>query len=163
MEWVCRQHDEKRSATTRPTSGGEERVASDYTLPPEENSMRNGLEELDLEALVLEAYEIMKAHIEAEERSSMESGTRGSEDAEEDASLHMEDGAYVEAERERNIDTTGEGVERATLLTCGERTTEDKVGDGEVVIADLREHESVQTRWSGTSSEEASVVPVLAA
>ena len=36
-EWVCRQHEEKRSATTRPASGGEERVASDYALPPEES------------------------------------------------------------------------------------------------------------------------------
>ena len=110
-EWVCRQHEEKRSATTRPASGGEERVASDYTLPPKESSTRNGLEEFDLEALVREAYEIAKAQIEAEERSTMESGMRGSEDVEEDTSLHTEDGAYAEAERERYIDTTGEGAE----------------------------------------------------
>ena len=36
-EWVCRQLKEKRSATTRPASGGEERVASGYALPPEES------------------------------------------------------------------------------------------------------------------------------
>ena len=54
-EWVCRQQKEKRSATTRPASGGEERVASDYALPLEESSTHNGLEELDIKALVRDA------------------------------------------------------------------------------------------------------------
>ena len=52
----------------------------------------------------------MKAKFEAEEGSSMESGTRGSQDPEEDASLRMEDGAYVEAGRTYNGDM-GEGAE----------------------------------------------------
>ena len=89
--------------------GGEERVASDYPLPPEESSTRNVFEEFDLEALVREAYKIVKAQIEAEERSTTELGTRGLEDTEEDASIRTEDGAYAEAERERYIGTTGEG------------------------------------------------------
>ena len=71
------------SATTRPTSGGEKRAVSDYARPPEESSMRNDMEEYDLEAVIREACEIVKAKIEAEESSTMESGTRGSEDAEE--------------------------------------------------------------------------------
>ena len=41
----------------------------------------------------------------------------------------MEDGAYAGAEREWYIGTTGEGAERATLSTCGERSTQDEVGD----------------------------------
>ena len=66
MEWVCRQHDARRSATTRPTSGGEERAATDYALPPEESSMQTGSDELDLEALIREACELVKVKIEAE-------------------------------------------------------------------------------------------------
>ena len=118
-EWVCRQHEEKRSATTRPASGGEERAASDYALPSEESSTCNGLEEFDLEALVREAYEIVKAQIKAEEGFVKELGPRGSEDAEEDASLHT-DGAYVEAEGAYNGDI-GEGAERATPCLAGKR------------------------------------------
>ena len=98
-------------------------MASDYALPSEESSTCNGLEEFDLEALVREAYEIVKAQIKAEEGFVKELGPRGSEDAEEDASLHTEDGPYAEAERERYIGTMGEGVERATLSTCRGRTT----------------------------------------
>ena len=60
VEWACHQHDERRSATTRPASGGEERAVSDYALPLEESSTRNLSVELDLEALVREAYEIVK-------------------------------------------------------------------------------------------------------
>ena len=41
----------------------------------------------------------------------------------------MEDGAYAEAEREGYIGTTGEGAERATLSTCGERTAMDEAGN----------------------------------
>ena len=52
VEWVCRQHDEKRTTTTRPPSDGEERVVSDYAVPPEERSTRNGSKEYDLEALI---------------------------------------------------------------------------------------------------------------
>ena len=37
VERVCRQHNEKRSATTWPTSDGEVRAVSDYTLPLEES------------------------------------------------------------------------------------------------------------------------------
>ena len=55
----------------------------------------------------------------------METGPRGSEDAEEDASLHTKDEAYAEAERAYN-GNTGEGAERATLSTCGEWTATDK-------------------------------------
>ena len=41
-----------------------------------------------------EAYEIVEARIEAEEGFIAESSPSGSEDAEEGASLHIEDGAY---------------------------------------------------------------------
>ena len=58
----------------------------------------------------------------------------------------MEDGAYAEAEREWYIGTTGEGAERATLSTCGERSIEDKVGDGKAAIAGSRGHERVGRR-----------------
>ena len=54
---------------------------SDYALPPEESSRRNGSEEYDLEALIREAYEIVKAKIEAEEGFITESAPSGSEDA----------------------------------------------------------------------------------
>ena len=43
VEWVCQQHDERRSATTRPVSSGEVRAASDYALPPEECSTRSDM------------------------------------------------------------------------------------------------------------------------
>ena len=99
VEWVCRQHDEKQSATTQPPSGGEETVVSAYALLPKESSTRKGSEEFDLEALVREAYKILKMKVEADGGFIMELGPRGSEDAEEDASLCVEDGAYVEAER----------------------------------------------------------------
>ena len=95
VESVCRQHDARWSATTRPASGGEERAVSDHTLPPEESSMHNGSEELDLEALIREACEIVKAQIEAEEGFTMETRPTGSEYAEDEASLRMEDGAYL--------------------------------------------------------------------
>ena len=72
---------------------------SDYALPLKETSTRDGSEEYDLEALVWEAYEIVKSKIEADGGFIMELGPRGSEDAEEEASLHMEDGAYAEARR----------------------------------------------------------------
>ena len=99
VEWVCHQHDARQSATTQPTSGGEERAASDYSLPPNESSPRNSSVELDIEALVREAYKIVKAQLEAEEGSTMETGPRGSEDVEEDASLHTKDEAHAEAKR----------------------------------------------------------------
>ena len=70
-------------------------MVSDYALPSEESSMRNDMEEYDLEELIREAYEIVKSKIEAEEGSTMETGPRGSEDAEEEASLHTEDGLYL--------------------------------------------------------------------
>ena len=73
-------------------------MVSDYALPPEESSTCNGSEEYDLDALIREAYEIVKTKFEAEEGSTMESSMRGSEDAEEDTSLHTEDGAYAKAE-----------------------------------------------------------------
>ena len=128
VEWVCRQHDARRSATTRPASGGEERAASDYALPPEESSTQTGSEELDIEALVREACGLVKAQNEAEDRSIAESGRSGSGDAEEGASLHTEDGAYAEAERDWYNGTTGEGAERATLSSCGEWTAMDEAG-----------------------------------
>ena len=50
---------------------------SDYVPPPtEESSSLNGSEELDIEALVWEAYEILKKKFEAKEGSIMESGSR---------------------------------------------------------------------------------------
>ena len=108
---VCPQHEEKRSAGTRPTRGGERRMVSDYASPPtEESSSRNGSVELDIEALVREAYEILKTKVEAEEGSIMESGWRESKDVEEDVSLRTKGGAYVEAEGAYNGDM-GEGVE----------------------------------------------------
>ena len=117
VEWVCREHDARRSATTWPASGREERAASDYALPPQESSTQ--IRELDLEALLREEYKIVETQIEAEEGLIAESDPSGSEDAEEGASSHMEDGAYAEAEREWYIGTTGEGAERTTLSTCG--------------------------------------------
>ena len=48
MEWACIQCDKRRSATTRSASGGEERAATDYALPPEESSTQIGSEELDI-------------------------------------------------------------------------------------------------------------------
>ena len=66
----------------------------------------------------------------------------------------MEDGAYVEAERERYIGTTGEGAERAALSTCGERSTEDEVGDGEAAIAGSSGHKGVRAWRPETSSGE---------
>ena len=86
VEWVCRQHEARRSATTRPPSGGEERMTTDYSVPPEESSSRTGLEGLDLGALIREACELVMAKFEAEEGLIAESGPSGSEDAEEGAS-----------------------------------------------------------------------------
>ena len=154
VEWVCRQHEARRSATTRPASGGEERATTDYAMPPDESSSRTGLEGLDLQALIREACGLVMAKIEAEEWLIAGSGPSGSEDAEEGASSHMEDGAYAEAEREWYIGTTGEGAERATLSTCGERSTEDEVGDGEAAIADSSGHGGFGTWWPESSSTE---------
>ena len=67
-------------------------AVSEYALPPEECSMRNDMEEYDLEALIREAYEIMEAQIKADRGFIMESGPRGSEDMEEDASTHRRRG-----------------------------------------------------------------------
>ena len=73
-----------------------------------------------------------------------------------EACTEVKVGAYAEV-GERYIGTTGEGAERTTLSTCGERTTEDKVGDSEAAIADSGEHECVWTRWSRMSSESSMV------
>ena len=132
VEWVCRQHEARRSATTS----------------------RTGLEGLDLQALIREACGLVMTKIEAEEWLIAGSGPSGSEDAEEGASSHMEDGAYAEAEREWYIGTTGEGAERAALSTCGERSTEDEVGDGEAAIAGSSGHEGVRAWRPETSSGE---------
>ena len=75
--------------------------------------------ELIIEALVREAYEMIKMKIDVKGRSIIESGLSGLEDAEEDASLHT-DGAYVEAEGAYNGDI-GEGAERATPCLAGKR------------------------------------------
>ena len=120
-EWLCRQHEKKRSATTRPASGGDESVVCDYALPPEESSPCNGLDEFNLEALIREVYEIVKAQIEAEEGFTKEVGSRDSEGAEEDTSLRTEDGAYKEAGRTYGGDMR-EGAERATLSYYGKGT-----------------------------------------
>ena len=128
VEWACIQCDARRSATTRLASGGEERAATDYALPPQESSTQIGSDELDIEALIREACGLVKAKIKAEEGLIAETGPSGSEDAEEGASLHIEDGAYAEADREWYIGTTGEGAERATISTCGERTAMDEAG-----------------------------------
>ena len=89
-----------RSSATWPASGGERRIVHDYASPPtEESSPWNGLVELDIEALVREAYEIVEAQIEAKEGPTMETGPRGSEDKEEDASPRAEDRPYMEAGR----------------------------------------------------------------
>jgi hypothetical protein len=128
VEWVFRQHDASRSATTQPASGGEERE-----LPPEErSSTRAGSEGPDLGALIWEACGLVMEQIEAEEELVMESSPRGSgRDPEEGASSHTKDEAYVEAGRERYIGTTGEGVEQATLSACGQRTVMEEAGDYE--------------------------------
>ena len=154
VEWVCRQHEARRSGTTRPTSGGEERAATDHAPPPDRSSTQTGSEDLDLEALIREACGIVMAKIEAGEGLIAGSGPSGSEDAEEGASSHMEDGAYAEAEREWYIGTTGEGAERAALSTCGERSTEDEVGDGEAAIAGSSGHVGVRAWRPETSSGE---------
>ena len=94
VERVCRRHEEMRSSATRPASGGERRMVRDYaSLPTEESSLRDGSVEFYIEALIREAYEIVKAQIEAREGSTMETGPRGSEDLEEDTSPRVEDGA----------------------------------------------------------------------
>ena len=154
VEWVCRQHEARRSATTRPASGGEERATTDYAMPPDESSSRTGLEGLDLQALIREACGLVMAKIEAEEWLIAGSGPSGSEDAEEGASSHMEDGAYAEAEREWYIGTTGEGAERTALSTWGKRTTGDEVGDGEAAIAYSSGHGGFGTWWPESSSTE---------
>ena len=129
VERVCRQHDERRSSKTRPASDGEVRTVSDYTLPLEESSSRNGSVELNVEAPIREACEIVRAQIEAERGSTMGTGSRGLEDAEEEACLHTEDGAYAEAERAYNNGDLGEGVERTIHSSCGEWTAMDEARD----------------------------------
>ena len=47
---------------------------SDYALPFKERSTRDGTEEYELEALVWEAYEIVRSKIEANGGSTMETG-----------------------------------------------------------------------------------------
>ena len=127
-KWVCRQYDGERSATTWPASDGKERAVGGYTPPPEKSLTRDQPEEYDFEALVWEACESVKVKFEAEEGLITELGPSGSKDAEEEASLRVEDGAYAEAERACNGDM-GEGVERATLSSCGEWTTIDEAND----------------------------------
>ena len=72
----------------------------------------------------------MRSKIEAEEGFIAGSGPSGSEDAEEEASLYVDDGAYAEAGRACNDGGVGEGVERATLSCCGEGTTTSRGKDG---------------------------------
>ena len=107
-----------------------------------------------------EAYEIVKAYIEPNEGSTMEMGPRGSEDSDEDASLRAEDGAYVEAEREYDVDV-GEGAVRATLSYCGEWTSMDEgrdYRDGVATDNDVRKEVSTDT-MSGGASPRADVRP----
>ena len=74
-------------------------MASDDALPPKDkSSSRKGPVVLDIEALIREAYEIMKMRVEAEEGSTLESSPRGPDDEEEVASLGTKDKAYAKAE-----------------------------------------------------------------
>ena len=126
---------------------------SDYALPPEESPTHDGSEEYDLEALKQEAYEIVKAKIEAEGGFVTELGPSGSEDAKEGASLCVDDGAYAEAGRAYDGDV-GEGARQGTLSSSGE-------GMAKVDAGDYREGKGT-SRWGGglgarfpeTSSEE---------
>jgi hypothetical protein len=132
VEWVCRQHEASRSTTKRPENGGEEKAASGYALPPERSSTQAGSEELDLEALIREACELVRTQIKAEEGSVAESGpSESGRDAEDRGSRHTKDEAYGEAGRDRYHGTTEEGAEEATLSACEEWTTMDEAGDYE--------------------------------
>ena len=131
-------------------------MVCDYALPPEESSPCNGLDEFNLEALIREVYEIVKAQIEAEEGFTKEVGSRDSEGAEEDTSLRTEDGAYKEAGRTYGGDMR-EGAERATLLSCGKGMTMEKVEDYEAMSATSRVGGNFRARLPETLSGEASV------
>ena len=77
VERVCRLHDERKarfsSVTTQRTRDGEKRTGSNYKLPPkEENSKREGSTILDIEVLMEEAFENLKAQVEAEEKLQKE-------------------------------------------------------------------------------------------
>ena len=50
----------------------------------------------------------------------------------------VKDGAYAEVEAQYD-GTMGESVEQATLSTCGERPTEDMVGNKAATIVDSEE------------------------
>ena len=77
VERVCRRHEEMQLSATRPATDDERRMVRDYaSTPNEERSLRDGLVELDIKALVREAYEIVEAQIEAEEGSTMETSPR---------------------------------------------------------------------------------------
>ena len=95
----------------------------------------------------------MKEKFKSEEGSTMESSTRGSENAEEDASLHTKDRAYAEAEGAYNSDM-GEGAERATLSSCGKRMATDKAGDYGAMSPPSRVGGSFGTQLPEKSSEE---------
>ena len=103
VERLCRRHDEKRKgmllATTQPASGNHNKMASDGAQPlKEESSLRKILAVFDVEALVQEVYEIMKAKIDNKERTDTRSDSGKSEEDEEVESSGAKDGAYADAE-----------------------------------------------------------------
>ena len=96
-------------------------------------TQQEGSTKLDVEALVQEAYEALKAMVEEEEIIGAQSD---SSDLELVGLPDEADMAHVEAEG-RYHGSTGEGAECDTLSTCGERPTKYKVEFGEITIMGL--------------------------
>ena len=146
VERVCRRLDEERSAKEKG------KMTRDGASSRQEEPAK-----LDVEALVREAFEALKAMVDEEEGSGVQTDSGDSE------IVGLPDKAEMDqAENEEWYDgTTGEGVERGALSTCGELPTEDKVGSGEepstqipetLVVEPVCRHEAGEQEGAGEES-----------
>ena len=135
FERVCQRHDEKRmrklSATTWPMSGSQKRFTRNGRLPPiEESSLWKDPMVHNIEALIREAYEILKMQVDTEGKPKTEPKSRQTKDEEEAASQRLRTNNVVNTKTEVRCDgTTGEGLEQAILSPCEETTAKDKAND----------------------------------
>ena len=132
VERVCRRHDKRKmgflSTKSWSTRDDRSRIRCGNTPPPKEESLKmEPSTELNIEVLMREALENLKAQVEAEKKIKMESKPRRMVIEEEQTSLqmHVNEVANTKAQV-RYDDIEREGIEPFTFLSYEEMTVKDK-------------------------------------
>ena len=118
-------------------------------IPPqkEENSKREGSTILDIEVFMKEAFENLKAQVEAEEKLQKGQKLRRTMVKEEEASRQMKINEVMDSKAQvRKDDTAGESVEQVTFSSCKETTEKDETNESRTTNTTPREEECFKTR-----------------